>query len=195
MAHAGALLAAGTYFRQLLECANQQPATTQATYLREYLYVAQCAAEAAAAAAVAERGNVGDVSGNEDRVAETEAGVGAAAASSADVGTDAVAAVLQSGADEGLPLPAIDVGDVHVHFQDGHSSSSNSASCSSGGGGGAVAGDSAESSPSAGASTFVPPCASWPDSRWSALEAGGAVISHHTYFFSSHRTCSSLLEA
>ena len=49
VAHAGSILAAEEYFRRLLECARRQPAATQSTYLREYLYVARCAADAAAA--------------------------------------------------------------------------------------------------------------------------------------------------
>jgi len=122
----------------LLECAHQQPATTQATYLREYLYVAQCAAEAAAAAEANATGSSdgggsnGGVEGaeGEDVLAtggapvDGDGAVAAAVAAAAMLPAGeskgaAVAAVLRAGADEGLPLPAIDIGDVYVHFQAG----------------------------------------------------------------------------
>ena len=41
VAHAGDFARARAYFRALLECATTQTAATQATYLREYLYVVQ----------------------------------------------------------------------------------------------------------------------------------------------------------
>ena len=47
VAHAGEMTGAGRYFRELLTCAERQPAATQATYLKEYLFVCQRAMETA----------------------------------------------------------------------------------------------------------------------------------------------------
>ena len=137
VAHAGSILAAGDYFRRLLECARRQPAATQATYLREYLYVARCAADAATAAADAD-----------EKGTETEAN-GSEPATDAD---PAGALTAELAADERLPLPIVDVGDVRVHFQDGHSD--------------------AVSAPVGGE---TPACASWPASRWASMEEDGLV--------------------
>ena len=127
VAHAGSILAAEEYFRRLLECARRQPAATQSTYLREYLYVARCAADAAAA----------------DEKNETETG---------SDGSTPDGFEPASNADERLPLPIVDAGDVRVHFQDGHSD--------------------AVSAPAGGE---TPACASWPASRWASMEEDGLV--------------------
>ena len=47
VAHAGEMTGAGRYFRELLTCAERQPAAAQATYLKEYLFVCQRAMETA----------------------------------------------------------------------------------------------------------------------------------------------------
>ena len=143
VAHAGSILAAGEYFRRLLECARRQPAATQATYLREYLYVARCAADAAAAAPAA-------AADETEKGTETETGsAGSEPATDAGLAAGRTAELV---ADERLPLPIVDAGDVRVHFQDGHSD--------------------AVSAPVGGE---TPACASWPASRWASMEEDGLV--------------------
>ena len=167
VAHSGALQTAGAYFRQLLEVAHQQPATLQATYLREYLYVAQKAAEAAAA-------KIGEEGAAPSTPEPTERGklLG---------GTEIDGALhLDAGTEEGLPLPSFDVGNPRVHLQDGRDRRAAAApSGASAGVGGEASAEMAGAlrvvSESGTSTTFAPPCASWPEARWAALEEDGLV--------------------
>ena len=89
MAHAGEMTGAGRYFRELLTCAERQPAATQATYLKEYLFVCQRAME------TAEGVPAGDCNGKMDGKTGDE-----------------------KMAKPNPPAPLVDVGDVHVRFND-----------------------------------------------------------------------------
>ena len=89
VAHAGEMTGAGRYFRELLTCAERQPAATQATYLKEYLFVCQRAME------TAEGVPAGDCNGKMDGKTGDE-----------------------KMAKPNPPAPLVDAGDVHVRFND-----------------------------------------------------------------------------
>ena len=90
VAHAGEMTGAGRYFRELLTCAERQPAATQATYLKEYLFVCQRAMETAEGVPAGEGdGNIRDGKIGDLKMAKPNP-----------------------------PVPLVDVSDVHVRFND-----------------------------------------------------------------------------
>ena len=123
-AAAGEMSGACRYFRELLTCAESQPAATQATYLKEYLFVCQRAMETL------------------NPTLNPTAGDGSAT-------DDATKSKVNP------PVPLIDAGDVSVHFNDtrvdlGFTDGLNM-------------------------NTNAPKCATWPRTKWNALEDDGLV--------------------
>jgi len=135
VAHAGEMTGAGRYFRELLTCAERQPAATQATYLKEYLFVCQRAMETAEGVPANEGDGKIEGGGKIEGDGKT--------------------------AKRNPPVPTVDVGDVHVRFHDQR--------VDLGFGGDA----SAATTP--GERDHQPACATWPRSRWNALEEDGLI--------------------
>ena len=127
VAHAGEMTGAGRYFRELLTCAERQPAATQATYLKEYLFVCQRAMETAEGVPA---GGEGDGKKIGDGKMTTK---------------------------PNPPVPLVDVSDVHVRFNDQR----------------VDLGFGGDATTTPGVSE--PACATWPRSRWNALEDDGLI--------------------